>query len=306
MLKEIDLNRLKTFYYVYRYNSISHAARELNVTPSAISQNLKKLEEETGVHLFTRMHKKLIPTSEAKAIIELIEPFFLNLNNKLKQFIHGKNEPHGMLNLGAPVEFGKTYLPKIISDFRKKYPQVTFSLTLGNQTTLLSMMEKGKLDFAIVDLFLNQNSPLTNLDIYHAEVTMDEDIIMACSRTYFEQNLQGDLSLENLLRQDFITYDHHYLAINSWFKHHFGKQTVKVNTVLMVDSVQAVLAAIENNIGLGVITSNQLHSKTVIPITTGKNEIVNKISLLQLKDKIPTFTEKIFLIFLKTALQNHS
>lgn len=302
MLKEIDLNRLKTFYYVYKYNSISEAAQELNVTPSAISQNLKKLEEEARVHLFTRMHKKLIPTSEATTIHTLIEPFFRELDDAFKQFVHGKNTPHGMLNLGAPVEFGKTYLPKIISDFRKKFPGVTFSLTLGNQATLLNLMKEGQLDFAIVDLFLNQNSPLTNLDIYHAEVTMDEDIIMACSKTYFEQNLRADLSLENLLKQDFISYDHHFLAINSWFKHHFGKQTVKVNTVLMVDSVQAVLAAIENNIGLGVITSNQLHSETVIPISTGKKEIVNKISLLQLKDKIPTFTEKTFLSFLKTAL----
>ena len=42
MLKTIDLNKLKVFYYIYTYNSISNAAKELNVTPSAISQNLKK------------------------------------------------------------------------------------------------------------------------------------------------------------------------------------------------------------------------------------------------------------------------
>ncbi len=303
MLKMIDLNKLKVFYYIYTYNSISGAAKELNVTPSAISQNLKNLEGEIKTRLFTRLHKKLIPTAEAKALIHILEPFFFELEEGLKNFIHGKKMPYGMLHLGAPVEFGKTYLPRIISQFRKEYPDVTFSLTLGNQETLLAMIAAGELDFAIVDLFLKQKSYANKINQYHVEAIINEEIILACSKSYYHQYIKDDLSLENLLRQNFISYDHNFLAINGWFKHHFGKQSVKINAVLTVDSIQAVLAAIENDIGLGVITSNQMHTGGIIPITTSKKEIVNTISLIQLKDKVPTFTDKTFQIFLKTALQ---
>lgn len=303
MLKNIDFNKLKVFYYIYTYNSISDAAKELNVTPSAISQNLKNLESEVKTRLFTRIHKRLIPTAEAKTLIRILEPFFFELESGLKDFLHGKNTPYGMLYLGAPVEFGKTYLPKIISRFRKEYPDVTFSLTLGNQETLMQMIPAGKLDFAIVDLFLNQKAYVSNLENYLVEAVIDEEIILACSKSYYQQHIEGDLTLENLLKQDYISYDRNFLAIHGWFRHHFGKQAVKINAVLTVDSIQAVLAAIENDIGLGVITSNQMQSGNLIPITTDKKEIVNTISLIQLKDKVPSFTEKKFQHFLKTTLQ---
>ncbi|BHH81845.1 LysR family transcriptional regulator [Desulforhopalus sp. 52FAK] len=303
MLRTVDLNKFKVFYYIYMCNSISGAARQLNVTPSAISQNLKNLEGEIQTRLFTRIHNKLVPTSEAKELIQILEPFFLKLEDGLKHFIHGKNTPHGMLHLGAPFEFGKAYLPKIISGFRKKYPAVTFSLELGNQETLLNMLATGELNFALTDLFLNQKSYQDRLDQYHVEAIMDEEIILACSKTYFQHHIKGDLSYENLIQQDFISYDHNSLAINGWFSHHFARQSVKTNTVLTVDSIQAVLASIENDVGLGVITSNQMDSDNLVAISTGKKEIINTISLIQLEDKVPTFTEKTFQKFLITMLQ---
>jgi LysR family transcriptional regulator, transcriptional activator of the cysJI operon len=302
MLKKIDLNKLKVFYYIYTLSSITEAARELNVTPSAISQNLKNLEGEIQARLFTRIHKKLIPTAEAGELIQILEPFFFTLDERLKRFLHGKNTPYGMVRLGAPVEFGKTYLPPIISSFRKEYPDVLFSLILGNQQTHLNMLSSGELDFAITDLFLNQKSYLTSLDQYHVEAIMDEEIILACSKEYYRNCIKDDLSFENLVQQDYISYDHNHQAIAGWFSHHFAKQSVKIKAVLTVDSIQAVLAAIENDVGLGVITSNQMHSEKITVISSKQKEIINTISLIQLKDKVPTFTEKTFQKYLKGVL----
>ena len=167
----------------------------------------------------------------------------------------------------------------------------------------MQMITAGDLDFAIVDLFLNQKTYVSTLDNYLVEATIDEEIILVCSKSYYQQHIKGGLSIENLLAQDYISYDNKFLAINGWFKHHFVRQSVKINAVLIVDSIQAVLAAIENDIGLGVISSNQMHSGNLITITTDKKEIVNTISLIQLKDIVPSFTEKTFRHFLKTALQ---
>lgn len=305
MLKSIDLNRLKVFYYIYTCNSISKAAKELNVTPSAISQNLKALEDEIGTRLFTRSHKKLVPTSEARELEHILVPFLGDLEVGLKEFRHGKTTPYGMLHLGAPFEFGKSYLPEIISRFRKQYPDVTFSLELGNQETLLTMLSKGELSFALTDLFQNQKLSHKMLEQYHVEPIMEEEIILACSKPYFKQNIANNCSYENLIRQDFISYDRNALAIAGWFNHHFGKQSVKMNVVLTVDSIQAVLASIEKDVGLGVITSNQMQSEDLVAITGTKKEIVNTISLLQLKDKIPTFTEKTFQKFLISVLKEN-
>ena len=310
MLNGIDFNRLKVFYCIYNRQSVGGAAKELNVTPSAVSQHLKKLEQEIRVRLFTRMHKRLVPTVEADRLFGILNPFLGELQAGLTLFQNGKDEPSGLLRIGAPVEFGKAFFPKVMASFRKQYGEVTFFLTLGNSERLLAMVKSGELDFAMVDLFASQRKYVAELGTYHVEPVIDEEVILACSAAYFEANLKGDLSPDRILSSDFISYDRSHQALNGWFRHHFGRQSVKPNVVLTVDSVQAVRSAIEHDLGLGVVTRNairdQLDLGTVIPIKTGKREIVNKISLVQLQDKVPTFTEKTVQSYFREALREIS
>ena len=69
-----DLNRLKLFYYVYRARSVVGAAAELNISQPAVSQQLQKLEAELKTSLFTRLHKKLVPTSAGERLFSLVSP----------------------------------------------------------------------------------------------------------------------------------------------------------------------------------------------------------------------------------------
>lgn len=308
MLSQIDLNKLKVFYLIYLKKSVNSAAEELCVTPSAVSQHLKKLEVEIGVRLFTRMHKRLAPTSEAERLYTILKPFFLELSAGIAELKTSRDAVSGMLRVGAPVEFGKEHFPRIIAEFRRFYPNVVFSLTLGNSEKLLTMIKEGGLDFAAVDLFVQQKQYVGELGVYSIESLIDEEILLACSRTYYDQHLNGDTSPGNLLSQEFISYDHNILAISGWFRHHFNKQGVKVNTVLTVDSVQAVVSAIENDIGLGVVTDNairqQVKAGTIRVVKSNRKDIVNKISLVQLQDKIPTFSEKKFQAHLKSLIDS--
>ncbi|SCY85401.1 LysR family transcriptional regulator [Desulfoluna spongiiphila] len=310
MLNDIDFNRLKVFYRIYSQQSIGGAAKELNVTPSAVSQHLKKLEQEIRVRLFTRMHKRLVPTVEADRLFAILKPFLGELQAGLTLFQNGKDEPSGLLRIGAPVEFGKAFFPKVMALFRKQYGEVTFSLTLGNSERLLAMVKSGELDFAMVDLFASQRKYVADLGTYHVEPVIDEEVILACSAAYFHARLKGNVSPDHILTQDFISYERSHQALNGWFRHHFGKQSVKPSVVLTVDSVQAVRSAIESDMGLGVVTRNairdQLDRGTVTPIKTGKREIVNKISLVQLQDKVPTFTEKTAQSYFREALREIS
>jgi DNA-binding transcriptional LysR family regulator len=307
VLNKIDFNRLKVFYCIYRNKSMIAAAKELNVTPSAVSQHLKKLEADMGVHLFTRLHKKLVPTVESEKLFQILDPFIHDLEAGIRLFKSGKSRPSGMLRIGAPVEFGKAHFPGIIGAFRRTYPEVTFSLTLGNSEKLLGMIRNGELECAVVDLFLSQRQYVSELGIFHIESVVDEEVVLACSGRYYDAHLKDDLSLSNILGCEFISYDANILALNGWFRHHFGKQSVRINTVLTVDSVQAVLAAIQNDIGLGIITGHAVQKMRpkgqIIPVKTGKKEIVNKISIVQLLDKIPNFTEKTFQSYLKKRLE---
>lgn len=298
MLTNIDFNRLKVFHFVYTCESIVGAAARLNVTRSAISQHLKKFENEIGTKLFTRMNRSLVPTTEAQLLHTIIAPFFQELEIGLKTIQQGKNEPSGILKIGAPVEFGQTHLPAILGGFRNRYNKVTFSITFGDPEKLVRMVRSGELDFSLVDLFLTQGEYFSDSGIFSISPIIDEDIILICSKRYAANALQNNFSLMNLLRVDYIAYHQNSLALKSWFKHHYGKTAISPHIVLTVDSVRAVVSAVENDIGLGIVpyhvVYNQINTGTIVSVASRKKDIINTISLLQLQDKIPSLTEKRF------------
>lgn len=115
------------------------------------------------------------------------------------------------------------------------------------------------------------------------------------------------LSFESLSRQNFISYSKNLQTIKQWFKHHFFKSNIHVRDVLTVDNHEAVISAIKNNIGMGIVAShlvnNELRDKQIIHIKTSRPEIQNSISLAHLQDKISTFTEKAFEKFLKDKIK---
>ncbi len=301
-----DFNRLKIFYYIYAKGSIVGAAAKLNITQSAISQHLQKLEQEIKTQLFTRQHKRLIPTSAGTKLFSIVEPFIEQLFLGLDAIQLERVVPSGRLRIGAPMEFGKTYFPKLFAEFRKKYPDVSFMLKLGDAEFILSLLNRGELDFGFVDLFLAQHPGSKTAGIYSFDPLLEEEIILACSSTYYQNRINGNHSFDHLIKQDFVAYRPKTSTLRSWFKHHFDKTAVKIQPVMMVDSVQAILSGIKHHMGLGLTISHfvqqELKKGVIIPITTEKEPVINKISLVQLQDKVPSLTEKTFQAFLKEQI----
>ena len=307
MLTLPDFNRLKVFYFIYSSQSIVAAAKELNITRSAVSQHLKKLEDEIRTQLFTRLHKRLVPTVAADRLFSIVNPFIEDLQSGLQVIKRAKVRPSGLLRVGAPVEFGKAYFPGIFASFRKSYPEVTFFLELGDPEVLLAGLIQGTLDFALVDVFLANSRFQGQLDAYSMDPIIDEEVILACSTDYRDTVLNHDFSFDNLMAHDFITYQPRALALKGWFRHHFDKYAINPRIVLTVNSVQAVIEAVRQGVGMGVIASHLAYGDIsgghMVAVTTSRKEIINRISLVQLQDKVPSLTDKTFQAYFKTAVQ---
>jgi DNA-binding transcriptional LysR family regulator len=307
MLNLPDFNRLKVFYFIFTGQSIAHAAQELHITQSAVSQQLKKLENELKTNLFIRQHKRLIPTAEAQKLISILGPFFQELELGLRSLRQAKDTPAGELRVGSPHVFGTTYLPKIFSAFHHRYPEVNFVLRLGDAQRILALLNQGQLDIAMIDEYLIQRMSPEVLRRYSIEKIIDEEIILVGSSEYCEKQLGADLSLSNLLRQKYISCHYDAMALTNWFQYHFNKSAAKLSLVLETESVQAVMNGIASHLGLGVISSHLVYEEIklgrILPIRTEKKAIVNRISLVHLQDKVPSLTEKVFLSHFKSEIQ---
>ena len=300
MLQSLD--RLKVFYHVFDKGSVISASKSLNVSQSAVSQSLQKLESEIKSPLFTRLYKQLVPTAAGERLFATVKPFMAELDICLKTLAHSKEQPFGELRIGSPVEFGKAYFPAIVAAFRKQYPDVTFYLKLATPGTLLPMLKNGQIDFALLDKFQTQNRYFGDLGVYHFHPVAEEEIVLACSKEYYAKSIKKDHSFKHLILQNFISYRQDAQNIKSWFRHHFNKSNIRLHSVLTVDSHQAIISAIQHHLGMGIVASHivskEIKQGKIIGIKTPRAEIRNQISLTQLQDKIPTITEKVFIKFL--------
>jgi len=295
-----DFNRLKIFYFIYSLKSSAAAAKVLHITQSAVSQHLKNLETELNVTLFSRLHKRLVPTEAGMRLYRTVSPFLYEVEATIQHIHRSRKAPFGLLRIGAPKEFGETCITAILAAFHKTYPEVKFQLELGHPSLILPMIETGNLDLAFSDIYSDRSLTPRQYDLFDIKPVFTEELVLVSSRQYRRKQMKGD-DLKNLINCSFIAYQKSRASLKSWFRYHYDLSNPKIDVVLVVENVRAVITAIRHAMGLGVVPSHLISSEIdkgrLVPIESGKPQIVNRISVVQLQDKKPTTTEKVFLSF---------
>lgn len=292
-----DFNRLKVFYHIYNEQSSTGAANVLHITQSGVSQHLKKLEEEMQTPLFSRINRHLVPTAAGHKLYKIVQSFMVELEDGVRNINAHAEMPSGLLRVGAPSEFGKTYMPRIFSSFRRKYPDVSLDLQLGDPNTLFTMISNGQLDFGYIDILPIFLATPGGLPAYEIEPLINEEFVLACSKKYYEKYTAGG-EYEDLIKCDFIGYKTDIALFRSWFALHFDQEPASLNLAMIVDSAGAIIAGMEEDLGLGIIVSHliseQIADGSIIPIRATTEKLQNTIACVRFKNKVQTITESHF------------
>lgn len=144
---------LKTLWYFLRIaerENITQAAHELHMTQPHLTRQLRSLEKELGVPLFSREKKRLVITEEGIYVKQQVKQIFALL---------AKTEEHvkalhagltGKLYIGAVETLGPLYVPQWLRQFRQSFPQVTYQIWTANSRDVLERLDDGQLDVALV------------------------------------------------------------------------------------------------------------------------------------------------------------
>ncbi len=302
-----DLNRLKVFSYVYRNQSISKAARELDLSQPAVSQHIKKLERELRLPLFTRVNRRIVPTPAARRLYDQMNPLITQLHQEIKYLRRPFDTPYGLLRIGAPELFAGNVLTAILTRFRYRFPTVTFALNCGHKDELLSLLSFGSVDLALIEHTPEPGSKQPINDLYFSsEILLNEPYTMVCSKKYFDRNIAGKTDFEHLIQREYLTINDGSTVAELWFQSHYKRLPQNLNYVLKTDNFQSFLDGVRNGMGLGVIPFNfvnaEIEKGSLACIENSGKQVYNTLSLVQLKNKEPTLTEKAFIAVLKKEL----
>ena len=137
-MKNRDLNGLLTFQVVVREGSFSAAARQLGLTPGAISRSIGQLERAVGVRLFNRTTVEFSLTAEGRRLASHVCDKLEMLEDSLAEFNSENRAPHGLLRVSLTNSYGKHYVIPRLGDFLTRYPDISLEIALNdNRQTLI-------------------------------------------------------------------------------------------------------------------------------------------------------------------------
>ncbi|MEO9338653.1 LysR family transcriptional regulator [Mesorhizobium sp. SB112] len=124
---------LRTFLVAAEKKNFAQVARELDMTPAAVTRAIATLEKDLGVQLFVRTTRQVSLTTDGAVYAAQIKPAFDALEIARRDVMNANKVDEGRLRITAPVWLGKTILPTIIAEFQKLYPKMSFQVSLADE-----------------------------------------------------------------------------------------------------------------------------------------------------------------------------
>jgi DNA-binding transcriptional LysR family regulator len=288
----MDIHKLRVFTSVFKNRSFSKASEALHLTQPTISNHIKALEDEFACKLFDRMGRTIIPTKEAEVLYgkatEIIEKADA-LKEALGQL---KKETTGELVIGASTIPGVYLMPRIMKEFQKKFPAISFQILIADSGGVIDSISRHELLLGIVGAKLGNDqidyTPFVEdelivvsapLKTEKSSITLKE--LVALPMVYREEGSGTRREVEKFLESEGISFDHMKIA-GIFGSTDAVKQAVKAGLGVSILSKFSVADELEHKL-LEEIKLTDIHMKRNFYIVTHKKRTLTRLYDLFLK-----------------------
>lgn len=236
--RRLDIDALRALRAIKLHGGVTRAAEALGLTQSAVSHKVKRMETSLGCELLDRRPGGGMFTSEGGALLEYAVKI-LDLHDEALVSL-AKSDLAGRILLGSTEDTTCSDLSRILGRFRRLHPQVAVRTKVRMSLVLRSMLDRGELDVAIVQVFAHEVRPT--------------DVVL------FRENLHWVKSRELLLDPEgpipFLSFDDDCFY-RRWAIDIGQDGGADLETVFECSSAAGIVAAV--NAGLGVALLSDRH-----------------------------------------------
>lgn len=232
------------FCAVARQGSVVLAARQLHLTPSAISHGLKALESQLGIRLFERAGKRILLNHAGEQLLAKIEPPLASLDAAAESIHQLGKWGQTRLRIGAAASACQYILPGVIRELKKSNPKLMIQVELGDMAQMVELIHQNRIDLALgVSLELKE-------DLETRPVFKDE-LLFVFSPSHRWAAAQS-ISREELRRQPLILYQRNS-ATARMIDDYFRALDLVPSTVMEISSIEAIKELVKLDLGVSVL-----------------------------------------------------
>ena len=168
----MELHQLRYFCAVAETGNFSRAAEQSHISQPSLSQQILKLEEELGARLFDRLGRSVRLTELGKTFLPRARAVLRELEAAKGDVVERKEFVGGPVTVGVIPTIGPYFLPRILTSFSLKFPQVRLTIVEEITPVLLDRLRAGAIDVAILALPIRghefETSPLLTERLFAA------------------------------------------------------------------------------------------------------------------------------------------
>ncbi len=228
----MDIRQIQYFVALYEEGSITKAARRAHVVQPAISQQIKRLEEDFGVQLFDRAAQGMVPTAAAREFYCHCVALLAQLQKATGVLREASRQPVGRLTLGAQSSLNQFVLPAALQQFHERHPSIAVSARDGYRVDLIEWLNRGEIDFALL------STTKDRLLLASQTLCMENLVVIGHPDT-----LRGHeaMSGEALLRYPLVLHSRNK-SMRTFIDSQFGLHGLEIRPEMEIDAMPSLLA----------------------------------------------------------------
>ena len=238
----MDWDKLRIFHAVADAGSLTHAGDKLNLSQSAVSRQIRALEESLGAILFHRHARGLILTEQGELLFDATRSMSKRLEAAAARIRDSEEEVFGELRVTTTTGFGTMWLAPRLPKLYEKYPNLKVDLMLEERVLDLPMRE--------ADVAIRMKEP-SQADLIRKKL-MNVQMRLYASRDYLDREGEpeeiSDISEHRLISQNTRSAQ---VAADALLTQHL--MTFNPRSLLTVNNYFGVLQAVLNNLGIGIL-----------------------------------------------------
>ncbi|RKQ35724.1 LysR family transcriptional regulator [Oceanobacillus halophilus] len=274
----MDIRQMKYFHAIVKYKTFTKAAQLLHISQPSLSSQIKDLEKELGCVLFERTTKIVSLTEAGINFLKLITPI-LEQENRIYQEMEDLKEI-GLKKVNIGILPSQVFLlPKIILQFKKKYPNIAINIFEMGSKDMEKSLEK-------YDIHLGLTSPisyskfLTYLPVYEEEL-----FIIAPFDHPFKT--YSHITTSDLIGQDFISYKEGY-SLREILLKVCSEAGFKPNIMYECGRLETIRQLVISGMGIAIVPENYIRfaiSDKMSIIKIVKSDIRRPLNIIMSKDR---------------------
>ncbi|WP_277613895.1 selenium metabolism-associated LysR family transcriptional regulator [Neobacillus muris] len=250
----MDLHQLYVFTKVVEHKSFSKAAEDIYLSQSTVSSHIQALEKTLETKLFDRIGREPVLTPQGERLYQWALKLLYIKDQALFDLKKGMTDLRGIIRIAASSVPGQFMIPKMVKQFREKYPSAIFHIDQSSSKLAVEKVLKGTADLGVIGEKFESDK------LNYIPLLKEKLVLITSSQT----NLPDEVNMNDILQYPFImrNSDSGTNALLEKLLRKNGIKKEQMNIIAYTDSSQSLMQFVMEGIGISIISELAAKSYT--------------------------------------------